>query len=194
MLKGTKPAIVKKIQPVSIHGQISLDISFVDPDDPRKGLIFDGRLAEDFKLSTGTWVSVGPLRSWMLAEAAGLVQDVVIAGPDREFVTALIFPNVSSCRALAGDVEGTFLVRDLLAHPTVRQRFQQVLKALARNSTGSSTFIARGVLLEDPPSIDAREITDKGSLNQKAILQHRAALVDLLYSATPAAHVIVAEG
>ena len=166
---------------------------FVDPEDPRKGLVFDGRLAEDFKLSTGTWVSVGPLRSRMLAEAAGLVQDVVIAGPDREFVTALIFPNVSSCRALAGDVDGTVHVRDVLAHPTVRQSFKQVLKALARNSTGSSTFIARGVLLEDPPSIDAREITDKGSLNQKAILQHRAAIVDLLYSATPAAHVMVAE-
>jgi feruloyl-CoA synthase len=168
-------------------------MGFVDPGDPTKGLVFDGRLAEDFKLSTGTWVSVGPLRSRVLAEGGGIVQDVVIAGPDREFVTALIFPNVASCRQLAGDGGGTAPVREVLAHPAVRQSFQQVLKGLAEKSTGSSTYIARGVLLDEPPSIDAREITDKGSLNQKAILQHRAALVDLMYALEPAAHVIVAE-
>jgi feruloyl-CoA synthase len=153
-----------------------------DPADPRKGLVFDGRLAEDFKLSTGTWVSVGPLRARVLAQAAGLAQDVVIGGHDREFVTALVFPNPHLCRELAG--AGTdAAMRDVLAHPLVMARFHDVFNTLAGQSTGSSTFVARAIVLEDPPSMDAREVTDKGSLNQRAVLAHRAALVDELYSA-----------
>jgi feruloyl-CoA synthase len=165
---------------------------FVDPLDPKKGLIFDGRLAEDFKLSTGTWVSVGPLRSKILAEAAGLVQDVVIAAPDRDYATALIFPNLHACRHLAGEGADTLPVRDVLSHPRVRARFQEVVTSLAAKSTGSSTFVARAAIMEEPPSIDAREMTDKGSLNQKAVLQHRAALVEELYANTPPPHVITA--
>ena len=155
-------------------------------------MIFDGRLAEDFKLSTGTWVSVGPLRSRILAEAAGLTQDVVIAGPDREFVAALIFPNVSACRQLSGDTAGTAPVSDVLAHPLVRERFHAVLEGLAARSTGSSTFVARAILLDEPPTIDSREITDKGSLNQKIVLQNREAIVDELYAETPPWRVITA--
>jgi feruloyl-CoA synthase len=165
---------------------------FVDPADPGKGLVFDGRLAEDFKLSTGTWVSVGPLRARILAAGAGLVQDVVIAGPDRDFVTALIFPNLAACRAVAGDVEGTRAPRELLADPAVRRAFQEMLAGLAASSTGSSTFVARAVLLEDPPSLDAREITDKGSLNQKVVLKHRSAIVQSLYAEAPGDAVIAA--
>ncbi len=171
--------------------QLGDAMCFVDPADPSKGLIFDGRLAEDFKLSTGTWVSVGPLRSRILAEAGGLAQDVVIAGPDREFVTALIFPNVLGCRQLSGHADGT-PARDVLAHPLVRQRFHAMLDTLAAQSTGSSTFVARAVLLDEPPSIDHREITDKGSLNQKAVIEHRRALVDDLYASDPAPRVITA--
>jgi feruloyl-CoA synthase len=162
---------------------------FVDPDRPERGLIFDGRLAEDFKLSTGTWVSVGPLRSRLLAAAAGLAQDVVIGEPDRDFVCALIFPNVVACRRLAG-LATDAPAADVLAHPAVRQAFGRVLADLAAQSTGSSTFIARAVLLDTPPSLDAREITDKGSLNQKAVLQHRRAIVDDLYAAVPSARAI----
>ena len=157
---------------------------FVDPDDPGKGLIFDGRLAEDFKLSTGTWVSVGPLRARILAAAAGLAQDVVITGQDRDFAGALVFPNLVVCRALAG-LPATAPSAEVLAHPRVLERFQDALDSLARESTGSSTFVARAVLLEEPPSLDAREITDKGSINQKAVLHHRAALVDALYAGKP---------
>ena len=153
---------------------------FVDEADPRRGLIFDGRLAEDFKLSTGTWVSVGPLRSRILAAAAGLAQDVVIGAPDREYVTALIFPNLAMCRTLAR-LDATAPAREVLTHPATRAAFCQALERLAGESTGSSTFVARALLLEQPPSPDLREITDKGSLNQKAVLANRVALVDELY-------------
>jgi len=164
---------------------------FVDPAHPEKGLVFDGRLAEDFKLSTGTWVSVGPLRTRVLQAAGGLAQDVVIAGHDREFVGALVFPNVAACRALAGagpDVP----VSAVLDHPAVREAFERVLTDLAAQSTGSSTFVARAILLDAPPSLDAREITDKGSLNQKAVLQHRGALVEDLYTEATSVRLIVA--
>ena len=165
---------------------------FVDPADPTSGLIFDGRLAEDFKLSTGTWVSFGPLRSRILAAAAGLAQDVVITGHDREFAGALIFPNLTLCRELAGLPDDT-PARDVVTAPRVVQAFRDILSGLARGSTGSSTFVARAILLDEAPSLDAREITDKGSLNQKAILQHRAALVDEIYATPASPRVITCE-
>jgi feruloyl-CoA synthase len=165
---------------------------FVDPADPEQGLVFDGRLAEDFKLSTGTWVSVGPLRSRILAAAAGYAQDVVIAGHDRDYAGALIFPNLTACREVAG-LPAEAPAHEVLAHPAVRERFQETIDSLGRHGTGSSTFVSRAVLLIDPPSLDAREITDKGSINQKAVLQHRAALVEELYSPAPPPHVITCE-
>ena len=166
-------------------------MEFVDPADPGKGLTFDGRLAEDFKLSTGTWVSVGPLRSRILVRAAGYAQDVVIAGHDRDFASAIVFPNMARCRELAGNMSPDVPAADVLRHPAVWSCFQIVFDDLARQATGSSTFVSRAVLLDVPPSLDAREITDKGSLNQKAVLRNRAALVDDLYSTPPPAHVIV---
>ncbi|HET9268004.1 MAG TPA: feruloyl-CoA synthase [Vicinamibacterales bacterium] len=162
---------------------------FVDPADPGKGLIFDGRLAEDFKLSTGTWVSVGPLRARIVMQGRGLVQDVVIAGHDRDFASALVFPNVGRCREAAG-LDNDAPAADVVAHPVVRQRFQETFDTLAAESTGSSTFVSRAVILDVPPSLDAKEITDKGSINQKAVLQHRAAVVDDLYSDTPSHRVL----
>jgi feruloyl-CoA synthase len=166
---------------------------FVDPADPSRGLLFDGRLAEDFKLSTGTWVSVGPLRSRILAQAWGLAQDVVIAGHDREFVSALIFPNLTGCRGLCPDLDPGEPLRELLDDPRVRRRFHEVLAELARQNTGSSTFVARAILLDTPPSIDAREITDKGSLNQASILRNRSAVVDQLYETIPSPPVIAVD-
>ena len=164
---------------------------FVDPSSPEQGLIFDGRLAEDFKLSTGTWVSVGPLRTRLLQAAGGLAQDVVIAGHDRDVVTALIFPNLAACRTLAGAGPAE-PVRAVLDHPSVLDAFERVLTDLAAHGTGSSTFVARAVLLDMPPSLDAREITDKGSLNQKAVLQNRRDVVEDLYAAAPSRRLIVA--
>jgi feruloyl-CoA synthase len=163
----------------------------VDPADPSRGLIFDGRLAEDFKLSTGTWVSVGPLRARILAAAGGLAQDAVITGHDREFAGALVFPNLSVCRDVAG-LAADAPVGDVLGHPAVVRAFQDAIAGLARDGTGSSTFVARAIILDQPPSLDAREITDKGSINQKVVLQRRAALVDELYAPAPSARVLIA--
>jgi feruloyl-CoA synthase len=123
-------------------------------------------------------------------QAAGLAQDVVIAGHDRDFAAALVFPNLARCRELASGTSPDAPASDVLRHPAVVARFQSVFDDLARQATGSSTFVSRAVLLDVPPSLDAREITDKGSINQKAVLRHRAALVDDIYSTPPPAHVI----
>jgi feruloyl-CoA synthase len=167
-------------------------MKFMNPADPAGGLVFDGRLAEDFKLSSGTWVSVGPLRSRILARSAGVAQDVVIAAPDRDFVGALFVPNLAVCAALCPDLPKDAPARTIVGDGRVQARFQALLDDLARESTGSTTFVARAILLEEPPSIDAREITDKGSLNQKMMLQNRSTLVDELYAEPPSTRVISA--
>jgi feruloyl-CoA synthase len=163
----------------------------VNAADPSSGLVFDGRLAEDFKLSTGTWVSVGPLRARILAAAAGLAQDVVITGHDREFAGALVFPNLVACRDAAG-LSADAPAPVVLSHPLVVHRFRDAFAGLAHESTGSSTFVARVLVLDQPPSLDAREITDKGSINQKVVLEQRAALVDELYAPAPSTRVLIA--
>jgi feruloyl-CoA synthase len=158
---------------------------FHDPADAAKGLLFDGRIAEDFKLATGTWVRVGPLRAAFIAHFAPFVRDVVIAAPERDTLAALVLPDIEACRRLAPHVDGDAPPDALLADPHVWCEFRSLLGAFARNSTGSSNRIARIALLAVPPSLDAGEITDKGSINQRAVLRHRAAVVDALY-ATPA--------
>jgi feruloyl-CoA synthase len=163
---------------------------FVDPGDPSAGLLFDGRLAEDFKLSTGTWVSVGPLRARILAATAPLAQDVVIGGHDRDFPVALVFPNLAACRALIGDETGTLSVRAVLGHAAVRATFEEAFANLARRSTGSSTFVPRAVLLEHPPSLQAGEVTDKGSLNQQVVLQQCRDMLEELYAPEPSSRII----
>ena len=165
-------------------------LKFADPNDPAKGLLFDGRLAEDFKLATGTWVSVGPLRGAFIAHFAPLVRDVVLAGADRDEVTALIFPDLDACRKIA-----TALPADtgsLLADRRVMEAFARRVDSFAAASTGTSSRVTRAVLLAAPPSLDIGEMTDKGSINQRAVLAHRAAMVEELYAATPPPHVIVA--
>jgi feruloyl-CoA synthase len=167
-------------------------LKFADPGNPAKGLLFDGRLAEDFKLATGTWVSVGPLRATFIAHCAPLVRDVVLAGAERHEVTALIFPDVEACRALAPDLAADAPMRHLLADPRVRAAFANKLDGFAAASTGTSGRITRAVLLAEPASLDIGEMTDKGSINQRAVLAHRAATVEELY-AEPPPHVIVAK-
>lgn len=155
---------------------------FIDPEQPHMGLEFDGRIAEDFKLSSATWVSVGPLRIRFLAACAPLAQDVVFAGHDRDEVTALVFPDMTVCRGLCPDLPRAAPAADVLAHPSVRGRFQEMLDRLAGEATGSSSRIVRAMLLDTPASIDDNEITDKGSVNQRMVLEHRAGLVEELYS------------
>ena len=154
-------------------------LRFATPGEPSKGFLFDGRIAEDFKLATGTWVSVGPLRQRVVSVLQPLARDVVIAGHDRSEVTALVFPDLDACYRLTSGTSGG--ARDLLASPAVRRAFQAGLAALAAGDAASSRRVAAIALLAEPPSIDANEITDKGSINQRAVLTRRADTVSALY-------------
>ncbi|MCB0096426.1 MAG: AMP-binding protein, partial [Caldilineaceae bacterium] len=155
-------------------------IQFVDANNPNKGLLFDGRLAEDFKLTTGTWVSVGALRAQIVKLGAPLVREAVITGHNRDYVGALLFLHVDACQALAG-VPADTPATDVYAHAAIQARIQQLLDDMAAQATGISNRLERVTIASEPPSIDVGEITDKGSFNQRAILQHRAALVEELY-------------
>jgi len=166
-------------------------LKFVDPSRPEEGLLFDGRVSEDFKLTTGTWVSVGPLRAHLLLECAPYAQDVVVAGHDRDYIGVLIVPDLGACAGLAGVAAGRLPARDLLALPPVRERFRELLERMARASTGSSNRVMRALLLDELPSLDRGEMTDKGSLSQRSMLEHRADLIEELYSEPPSPRVIV---
>ena len=144
-------------------------LRFADPADANRGFLYDGRLSEDFKLSTGTWVSVGPLRIDFLLHFAPYVRDVVIAGHDRDEVTALIFPDTEQYQRLQLGGRAS-------------ETLERLLQTFAIASTGSSTRIERAIVLQDPPSLDAGELTDKGTVNQRAVLERRAAMVDRLYA------------
>ncbi len=150
-----------------------------DPNDPHRGLKFDGRIAEDFKLATGTFVSVGPLRAKVIAAGAPYVQDAVLTGINGKEVGALLFPT-PACRTLSG-LGATASLQDVLQSAPVQARLQQLVDQLARSATGSASRIARAHFLAQPPSLDQGEITDKGSLNQRAVLKHRDALVIALH-------------
>jgi feruloyl-CoA synthase len=168
-------------------------LKFADPKDPGKGLLFDGRIAEDFKLSTGTWVSVGPLRARFIDHFAPYVRDVVFGGPDRDDIVALVFPDVEACRKLSGLAADATPVAVVEA-PRVRAKFAELLTRLAAMSPGSSTRIERAVVMAEPPSMDKSEMTDKGSINQRAVLKNRAAQVDELYASPLSSRVIAAGG
>ncbi|HEY4067915.1 MAG TPA: feruloyl-CoA synthase [Burkholderiaceae bacterium] len=161
----------------------------IDPSNPGRGLAFDGRTAEDFKLSTGTFVSVGPLRAKIIAAGDPCVQDVVIAGMNRDEVGVLIFPRLDACRARAG-FPADAKPADVMASPALREFFQRLVDGLYASGTGSASRVARAIVLAVPPSIDRGEITDKGSINQRAVLQHRDAVVQALFDA-PGENVIL---
>jgi feruloyl-CoA synthase len=163
-------------------------LRFVDPDDIGAGLLFDGRIAEDFKLDTGTWVSVGALRVRAIAALAPLALDVVVTGADRRELGLLVFPDVRACRALCTDLPADAPASAVLEHAAVRERFQQMLDALARSGTGSATRVMRMLLLDRPPALDSGEMTDKGSISQRTVLRLRADRVEALYAepASPA--------
>lgn len=165
-------------------------LKFEDENNPLQGLLFDGRIAEDFKLGTGTWVSVGPLRASFISHFAPYVRDVVIGGADRDYIAVIVIPDTDSLRAFATDLPGTASATEVLDHPGVKAKFKELLTSFAKTSTGSSNRVMRAVLLAEPPSLDVGEITDKGSINQRAVLNHRRALVDEMYSDPPSARVI----
>ena len=157
-------------------------VLWIDPADMHQGLKFDGRIAEDFKLATGTFVSVGPLRARIIAAGAPYVQDAVLTGINLKEVGALIFPT-AACRALSG-LPATAGLAEVLQSTPVQAHFHVVADQLAREGTGSANRIARLALMANPPSIDLGEVTDKGSINQRAVLKHRDALVQALHGET----------
>jgi feruloyl-CoA synthase len=160
-----------------------------DPNDFHAGFDFDGRLAEDFKLASGTWVSVGPLRARFVAVCAPLVRDVVIAGINRDEVSAIVVLDLDGCRLINPALPLDDLAASA-ADPLIRAAVRERMTGFLAAATGSSTRITRAILLDTPLSIDRGEVTDKGSINQRAVLDRRSALIDALYSQTPAAHVI----
>ncbi|MGE9008929.1 AMP-binding protein [Leptospira interrogans] len=162
---------------------------FVDDNDPLQGIIFAGRVVEDFKLTTGTFVHVGSLRTDAIAAATPAVHDALVAGQDREFIGLLAWPNLHACRQLVGNPDATF--EDVVGHPEVIACVKRGLEAHNASCTGSSMRIARAMLMAEPPSIDGNELTDKGYINQRAGLERRAALVEKLYAAHPGEDVIV---
>jgi feruloyl-CoA synthase len=161
-----------------------------DPRDVSKGLLFDGRIKEDFKLSTGTWVSVGPLRARIVMHFAPYLRDAAIAGEGRDELALLGIPDLAACRALCPELGADASAAAILGHDAVRRSIAERLAAFASQATGSTTRVAKIMLLEEPPSLDAGEITDKGSINQRALLTRRQALVDDLYADVLPPHVI----
>ncbi|WP_414873002.1 MULTISPECIES: feruloyl-CoA synthase [unclassified Pseudomonas] len=155
-------------------------LKLADPRDPQLGLMFDGRIAEDFKLSSGVFVSVGPLRSRAVLEGSPYVQDLVVTAPDRECLGALVFARMFECRRLSG-LAASASDTDVLASAPVREWFAGWLQRLNRDASGNASRLEWIALLDEPASIDRGEITDKGSINQRAVLQWRAEQVEALY-------------
>lgn len=159
-------------------------LRFADPDDPAKGFYFDGRTAENFKLSTGTWVGVGPLRAKLTDALGGVARDVVIVGEGRERLGALLVPFRPAMERLVGGGED-MSDADLFDHPAVRQDIAVNLAKYSQSAPGSSTAVKRAMVLVDPLDLDKGEVTDKGSVNQRAVLRHRAQLLETLFTDDP---------
>jgi feruloyl-CoA synthase len=159
-------------------------VRFADPSDPAKGIVFDGRLAEDFKLTTGTWVHVGGVRVGALAACSPVLQDAIVAGADREFLALLCWLNAAGCQKLIG-AGAPATLPELAQHPVIRDHVRKSLAQWNTAHPGSSERIARVILLSDAPSIDANEITDKGYINQRLALDRRAGDVARLFAAQP---------
>ena len=163
---------------------------FVDPEDPLQGIIFAGRVVEDFKLTTGTFVHVGSLRTDAIAAATPVVQDALVAGQDRPYVGLLAWPNLHACRQLVGNPDASY--EEVVRHPEVLACLKRGLEAHNKSTEGASSMrIARAMLMTEPASIDGNELTDKGYINQRAGLERRAALVERLYADPPGEDVLV---
>jgi feruloyl-CoA synthase len=167
-------------------------LRFVDDHDPARGFVFDGRIAEDFKLATGTWVSVGTLRLRALGHFAPLFTDLVVSGENRDEIALLAFVDLERARAIATDVAPDAPPAEVRASIALAAHLSAKLAALAATDKGSATHVARLLLLAEPPSLDAGEITDKGSLNQRSILGRRATEVEEAHRNPPPPHVVTA--
>jgi feruloyl-CoA synthase len=154
-------------------------VTFADPQRPQRGLFFDGRVAEDFKLNSGTWVSVGTLRVAGIAALAPLAQDIVVAGHGGDEVRFLVFPNLAACRTHAGLAEAA-AADEVVRNEKVRAAIAKGLAKLKGQGGGSSTHATRALLLAEPASVDGGEITDKGYINQRAVLSRRTDAVAML--------------
>lgn len=163
---------------------------FVDDNNPIEGLVFDGRVAEDFKLSTGTWVSAGKLRVDALASVGNVLQDALVAGLDKSYIGLLGFPNFAACRKIAGDDKLT--PEEIVVHPKILAQLADGLRAHNKTNPGSSTRVERALLMVEPPSVDGGELTDKGYINQAVALGRRADLVKKLYADPAGNDVVVA--
>jgi len=163
---------------------------FLDPERPEEGIVFDGRVTEDFKLSSGTWVSTGTLRADVVAACSPLIQDAVVCGLDKPMIALLAWPNIAAAKAVAG-LHDNAAPQEVVSHPKVVAQVREALQRHNKNCGGSSARIARIHLMTEPPSIDGHEITDKGYVNQRATLDRRAHLVARLYEETPPEDVIV---
>jgi feruloyl-CoA synthase len=161
-----------------------------DPAEPARGILFDGRIGENFKLTSGTWVSVGSLRVALIAACAPVIEDCVICGHDRDAIAILVFPSLAGCRGLCPDLPADAPLSALIAAPTVRDALAASLARHNASASGSSQRVAAALLMADPPSIDKGEITDKGYINQRAVLTNRAHLVERLYADPPPPEVI----
>ena len=150
---------------------------FIDENDPEKGLVFDGRVTEDFKLDSGTWVSTGTLRAHAVAAASPLIFDCVVCGQDKPFVALLAWPNMQAAMQFTGKNN----IDEVLADPKLREAIRDRFAAHNATQPGTSSRVRRVLLMAEPPSIDGHEITDKGYVNQRATLERRKALVDRLY-------------
>lgn len=157
-------------------------VEFVDPSQPTKGLLFDGRVGEDFKLLTGTWVHVGSLRVAAIDALKPVAQDIVVTGHDRDEIGFLIFPNIPECRTLCPDLPVDATTAQVLSSPAVVDQLRNGLLALKRLGGGTSTYASRALLMVEPPSVEDGEITDKGYINQRLVLSRRAQLVESLYA------------
>ena len=166
-------------------------LRFVDDQHPELGFMFDGRIAEDFKLSTGTFVSVGPLRARVISQGAPYVMEAVVTGINRDAIGLLVFPRLENCHAMSG-LPAAPSAAEVLGSSKVRAFFQQLVDGLNAGASGSATRIDRMLLLTEPPSIDQRELTDKGSVNQAAVLARRAAVIDAMYDGAEAQTIFAA--
>jgi feruloyl-CoA synthase len=164
---------------------------FADPTDPSKGISFAGRIAEDYKLTTGTWVHVGKTRVEVLNAASPLLQDALVTGHDRDYVGILAWPNIAGCRELCGDKEAVLQLEDMIKSKEVVDHVRLAMSVYNGSHLGSATRVRRVMLMTEPPSIDANEITDKGYINQRASLDRRENLVDRLYAVKPDPAVII---
>ncbi len=156
-------------------------VRLVCPNDPTQGLMYDGRIAEDFKLNTGTFVNVGTLRNKVLIQGNLLIQDVCITGSNLNAIGFLIFPKLDVCAQYADLTFKDHLAEEILKHPKVQQWFRQFLLNFNKDATGSSNRVSMLYLMTEPPQLDAGEVTDKGNLNQSNIAKRRADLIEELY-------------